>query len=82
MLDQQHSLRLRRRVGRGQGRAEQSVRPQTRLVRRAVELTQDSVDLLLVAGFQSPQGVRNRSIDVDDRAEHALAGEPLGIAVA
>ena len=60
------------RVGAGQGDAEDGVRPELALVRRAVELDERGVDVGLVGGVGAEEGRRDRLADVLDR----LAGRP------
>ena len=66
----------------GERHAEDRVRAELRLVRRAVELAQEPVDHALVARVEPPQVVRNRAVDVLDGLRHALAAVPRLVPVA
>jgi hypothetical protein len=64
---------LRRRLGDGQRHAEDRVRPEPRLVGRAVERDHRLVDFDLVLGIETANGVEDVAIDAVDSVQHALA---------
>src|SRR5207248_1057844 len=74
--------RRRRGMGTGQRNAEDRVGPQSRLVRRTVQLEERAVDQLLLARGQAVQTRTDLLDDVGDGAAHALAAVAGGVAIA
>ena len=72
----------RRSVRHRQRDAEDRVRAELRLVRRAVQLDHRLVERALVAGVHAAHLRRDRLVDVGDRLQHALAAVAPGVAVA
>ena len=77
-----HAGRGRRRPSHGERHAENRIRPQAPLVGGAVERDQSIVQGGLLRCFDTPQGRRNRVLDVRHRLEHPAPGVPLGVAIA
>src|SRR5207247_10312708 len=65
-----------------EGHAEQCVRAELGLVRRAVELEQQPIDRALVGGVLADELRRDDVVDVAYRAEDTLAAVALLVAVA
>ena len=87
LLPAQRAVERQARVGRGRLRhgerhAEQGVRAERALVRRAVELDQAAVDRCLIARVETLHGRAELGDDVADRPQDALAEVRLRIAVA
>ena len=74
--------RGRRRPSHGERRSENRIRPQAPLARGPVELDQSIIQGGLLRCFDTPQGRRNRVLDVRDRLERPAPGVPLGVAIA
>ena len=74
--------RLGRGVGRRQADAEEGVRSEPRLVRRSVQVDQQTVEADLVDGVDAKQLGAERLVDVADRGEDALSAIALRVAVA
>ena len=72
---QRQPLLGRRRVGGGERHAEDRVRAEARLVRRAVEVDQRAVEALLVGRVAARDRLGDLAVDVADRLRHALAAE-------
>ncbi len=79
---ERHALILGRRLGHRDGNGKDRVRPQPRLVRRAVEVDHDLVDMHLLGRLHAADGVENLALDIGDGLTHALAAETGGVAVA
>ena len=69
------------RPGHGQGHSQDGVRAEGRLVRRTVQVHQESVDSPLVQGVEPFDLGRDLLADVAHRHQHALPGEAVGIGV-
>jgi hypothetical protein len=72
---QRQALLHRGRVGGGERDAEDRVRAEARLVRRAVELDERAVEALLVRRVAAGDRLGDLAVDVLDRLGDALAAE-------
>ena len=82
MAIQRDAQVLRRGLRDSQRHRQDRVGAETRLVRGAVEVDQDFVDLHLVGRVQAADRIEDLAFDIADRCLHALAAEPLGVVVA
>ena len=82
IAEQRHAQIVRRRLGDREGDAEDGVGTQARLVRRAVQIDHDIVDLHLLGRVHPADGVENLALDIAHGLQHALAAVAGLIAVA
>src|SRR5262249_40853216 len=81
VAEERHAVVGRAGLGRGERGAEDRIRAEAALVRRAVELDQRAIEALLVGGVAPAQQLGDLAVHIPDRARDALAA-PLGRAVA
>ena len=82
MAIQRDAQILRRGLRGGQRHRQDRVRAEPRLVRGAVEVDQDFVDLHLLGRVHAADRVEDLAFDIADRGLHALAAEPRRVVVA
>ena len=79
---QRHAVRRGGRISGGERHAEHRVGAELRLVLGAVKRDQRVIDRGLIRGVGALEPGRDRTVDVGDGAQNALAAVTLGIAVA
>ena len=82
MAIQRNAQVLRGGLRGGERHRQDRIRAETRLVRGAVEVDQDFVELHLLGRVKAADRIEDLPFDIADRCLHALAAEPCGVVVA